>query len=121
MSAMNLPSEPVDREVIGEVERELRADLHQVQAAMKDLTHQHQRALAMRRIFEHDPLTRERFNLLHDHIDQYPGKMATLREEERLLTRWLERCRTLLDEQRPGGHLLLDALQEAAERDESVS
>ncbi|HYM49253.1 MAG TPA: hypothetical protein VET65_01660 [Candidatus Limnocylindrales bacterium] len=92
------PQEPVQRDALREVEGDLRAELHQVRAQMKELTHQHQRAVAMRRIFEHDPLTRERFTMLHDNIDQYPGKMAELREQERLLTRWLDRCRALLSE-----------------------
>jgi hypothetical protein len=91
-------AEPIEPDIVREVERDLRAELHQVQAVMNELTHQHKRALAMRRIFEHDPLTRDRFSLLHDHIDQYPGKMAELREQERLLTGWLERSRGLLDD-----------------------
>jgi hypothetical protein len=85
-------------EVVREVEGDLRAELHQVHAQMRELTHQHQRAVTMRRVFEHDPLTRERFTMLHDNIEQYPGKMAELREQERLLIRWLDRCRSLLNE-----------------------
>ena len=95
---METPQEPLHPEVVRELEGDLRAELHQVRAQMKELTHLHQRAMAMRRIVEHDPLTRERFTMLHDNIDQYPGKMAELREQERLLTRWLDRCRSLLNE-----------------------
>jgi len=64
---------------------------------MAELTREHKRALALKQIFGMDPLTRDRFNHLHANIDQYPGKMAELREEERLLTRWLDRCRDLLE------------------------
>jgi hypothetical protein len=94
---MESTEERILPEVVREVEGDLRAELHQVHAQMRELTHQHHRARAMRRIFEHDPLTRERFTMLHDHIEQYPGKMAELREQERLLVRWLDRCRLLLD------------------------
>jgi hypothetical protein len=45
-----------------------------------------------------DPLTRDRFNHLHANIDQFPGKMAELQEEERLLTRWLDRCSDLISQ-----------------------
>jgi len=67
---------------------------------MAELTRQNKRALALKAIYGADPLTRERFNLLHDHVDQYLGKMAELREEERLLTRWLDRCGELIQASR---------------------
>ena len=95
---MDSAEERVLPEIVREVEGDLRAELHQVHAQMRELTHQHHRAMALRRIFEHDPLTRERFTMLHDNIEQYPGKMAELREQERLLSRWLDRCRGLLNE-----------------------
>jgi hypothetical protein len=64
---------------------------------MAELTREHKRARVLKEIFGVDPLTRDRFNLLHANIDQFPGKMAELQEEERLLTRWLDRCRDLLE------------------------
>lgn len=95
---MEASQEALQPGVVREVEGDLRAELLEVRTQMEKLTHQHQRAVVMRRIFEHDPLTRDRFNMLHEHIDQYPGKMAELREQERLLTRWLDRCHAILDD-----------------------
>lgn len=89
---LSLPSDP---ELLGEVEHDLRTELERTQAEMAALTREHQRALLLKRIYEHDALTRERFNTLHTNIDQYPGKLAALREEERLLRGWLARCRAL--------------------------
>jgi hypothetical protein len=88
-------STPFDPAVLAEVERDLRAELDRAQAAMAGLTRDHERAVLLKRIYEHDPITRERFTLLHDNIDAYPGKMAALREEERLLSSWLARCQAL--------------------------
>jgi len=81
--------------LLGEIERDLRTELERTQAEMAALTREHQRALLLKRIYEHDALTRERFNTLHSNIDQYPGKLAALREEERLLRGWLARCHAL--------------------------
>ena len=87
--------ERVDAVVVAEVERDLRAELERTQSQMAGLTREHERAVVLKRIYEHDPITRERFTLLHENIDAYPGKMAALREEERLLSGWLARCQAL--------------------------
>lgn len=84
-----------DPSLVAEIERDLRAELERTQAEMAALTRDHERALLLKQIYGHDPLTRERFNLLHANIDQYPGKLAALREEERLLSGWLARCQAL--------------------------
>ncbi len=89
--------EPIDTEIVRDIAADMRGELDRIQEQMAELNRDHQRALALRRIFGTDPLTRDRFNQLHDNIEQYPGKMAELREEERLLTRWLDRCRDLLE------------------------
>jgi len=85
-------SDSIDPSVIAEVEADLRAQLDWVHEQMRTLTRKHQRAVLLKRIYGGDPLTRERFNMLTTNIDEYPGKMAELREDERLLTRWLDRC-----------------------------
>ena len=90
--------ESTDLEIVREIAADLRGQLDQVEDQMATLTTENKRALVMRQIFDGDPLTRERFNMLHAAIDQYPGKMAELREEQRLLARWLERCRALLQD-----------------------
>jgi len=87
--------QPVDPAILADVERDLRAELERTQAAMASLTQEHERAALLKRIYEHDPITRERFTLLHENIDAYPGKMAALREEERLVSSWLARCQAL--------------------------
>jgi len=87
--------QPVDPVVVAEVERDLRAELERTQSQMASLTREHERAAVLKRIYEHDPITRERLTLLHENIDAYPGKMAALREEERLLSGWLARCQAL--------------------------
>ncbi len=84
--------ESIDPGVVAEVEADLRAQLDGVHEQMRTLTRKHQRAVLLKRIYGGDPLTRERFNVLTTNIDEYPGKMAELREEEQLLTRWLHRC-----------------------------
>lgn len=84
-------------EALHDVQRDLEGELAAVRTRMTELTHAHQRALAMREIVARDPLTRDRFAHLHENIDLYPGRMAELREHERLLQRWLDRCRQLLD------------------------
>ena len=89
--------ESIDQEIVRDIAADMRGELDRIQEQMAELNREHQRAVALKEIFGSDPLTRERFNHLHDHIDQFPGKMAELREEERLLTRWLDRCRDLLD------------------------
>ena len=89
-------SDSVDIEIVRDIAADLRGELDRIQEQMADLTREHKRALALKQIFGVDPLTRDRFNHLHANIDQYPGKMAELREEERLLTRWLDRCRDLI-------------------------
>jgi hypothetical protein len=89
--------EPIDTEIVRDVAADMRGELDRVQEQMAELTREHERARALKRIFGNDPLTRDRFNHLHANIDQYPGKMAELQEEERLLTRWLDRCRDLLE------------------------
>jgi len=89
--------ESIDQEIVRDIAADMRGELDRIQEQMAELSREHLRALALKAIFGADPLTRERFNHLHDHIDQFPGKMAELREEERLLTRWLDRCRDLLD------------------------
>jgi hypothetical protein len=88
--------EPIDLEVLRDIAADMRGELDRVEEQMAELTREHKRALALKQIFGVDPLTRDRFNLLHANIDQYPGKMAELREEERLLNRWLDRCQDLL-------------------------
>lgn len=88
--------EAIDIDILREVAADLRGELDRVQEQMAELTREHQRAVALKQIFGLDPLTRERFNHLHANIDQYPGKMAELREQERLLNRWLDRSRDLL-------------------------
>ena len=93
---MGEQSDFVDTEVLRDVAAELRGELDRVQEQMAELASEHKRALVLKQIFGLDPLTRDRFNHLHANIDQYPGKIAELREEERLLTRWLDRCRDLL-------------------------
>ncbi len=85
-----------DPEVFREIAAELQAELERIQAQMRELTKAHQRALALRMIYDRDPLTRERFAMLHTNIEEYPGRLAALREDERLLTGWLERCRDML-------------------------
>jgi hypothetical protein len=89
--------EELDREVVRDIAADMRGELDRVEEQMAELTREHKRALALKQIFGADPLTRDRFNHLHANIDQFPGKMAELREEERLLTRWLDRCRDLLE------------------------
>lgn len=89
--------ERIDTEILRDIAADLRGELDRVQEQMAELTHEHKRALALKQVFGVDPLTRDRFNHLHANIDQYPGKMAELREEERLLTRWLDRCRDMLE------------------------
>jgi len=89
--------ERIDTEVLRDIAADMRGELDRVQEQMAELTREHKRAMVLKRIFGVDPLTRDRFNLLHANIDQYPGKMAELQEEERLLTRWLDRCRDLLE------------------------
>ena len=85
-----------DIEVVRDIAADLRGELDRVEEQMAELTREHKRALALKQIFGLDPLTRDRFNHLHANIDQFPGKMAELREEERLLSRWLDRCRDML-------------------------
>jgi hypothetical protein len=85
----------IDATLVGEIERDLRGELERTQAEMASLTRDHERAVVLKQIYEHDPLTRDRYTLLHNNIDQYPGKMAALREEERLLSGWLARCQAL--------------------------
>jgi hypothetical protein len=89
--------EPIDLEIVRDIAADMRGELDRVEEQMAELTREHKRALALKQIFGVDPLTRDRFNHLHANIDQFPGKMAELREEERLLTRWLDRCRDLLE------------------------
>ena len=90
--------EGLDAHVVREIEAELHSELAKVEAQMEALMHEHQRALVLKKIYEGDPITRERFNLLSAGIDQYPGRLAALREEERLLNGWLVRCRALLED-----------------------
>ena len=95
---MNLVQpEPIDTEIVRDVAADMRGELDRVQEQMAELTREHKRAQTLKQIFGLDPLTRDRFNHLHANIDQFPGKMAELEEEERLLTRWLDRCRDLLE------------------------
>ena len=89
--------ERIDMEILRDVAADMRGELDRVQEQMAELTREHARARVLKQIFGVDPLTRDRLNLLHANIDQYPGKMAELQEEERLLTRWLDRCRDLLE------------------------
>jgi hypothetical protein len=93
---MNTELDQLDPETLRDVAADMRSELDRVQEQMAELTRQNKRALVLKAIYGADPLTRERFNLLHDHVDQFNGKMAELREEERLLTRWLDRCGELL-------------------------
>ena len=85
-------------EAFQDVQRDLEGELAAVRTRMAELTHAHQRALALREIVARDPLTRDRFAHLHENIDLYSGRMAELREQERLLQRWVDRCRQLLDQ-----------------------
>src|ERR1700730_475884 len=89
--------ERIDMEILRDIAADMRGDLDRVQEQMAELTREHNRAKVLKEIFRADPLTRDRFNLLHANIDQFPGKMAELQEGERLLTRWLDRCRDLLE------------------------
>ncbi len=89
--------ERVDMEILRDVAADMRGELDRVQEQMAELSNEHARAVVLKQIFRMDPLTRDRFSYLHANIDQFPGKMAELREEERLLTRWLDRCRELLE------------------------
>lgn len=93
---MNTEFERLDPEVLLDVAADMRSELDRIQEQMAELARLNKRALALKAIYGSDPLTRERFNLLHDHVDQFAGKMAELREDERLLTRWLDRCGELL-------------------------
>jgi len=90
-------TEPIDTEIVRDIAADMRGELDRIQEQMAELTREHKRAQALKQIFGLDPLTRDRFNHLHANIDQYPGKMAELEEEERLLSRWLDRCRDLLE------------------------
>ena len=90
--------EPIDPEIVRDIAADLRGELDRIQEQMADLTNEHKRAVPLKHIFGLDPLTRDRFNHLHANIDQYPGKMAELREEERLLSRWLDRCSDLIQQ-----------------------
>jgi hypothetical protein len=90
--------EPIDTEILRDIAADMRGELDRVQEQMAELNREHKRAVTLKEIFGMDPLTRDRFNHLHANIDQYPGKMAELREEERLLSRWLDRCRDLLED-----------------------
>jgi hypothetical protein len=81
--------------ILAEVESDLNAQLDRVRAEMARLSRRHERALVLKEIYGSDPLTRERFNTLQTDIDEYPGRIAELREEERLLGRWLDRSRAL--------------------------
>jgi len=95
---MNLVQpEPIDTEIVRDIAADMRGELDRVQEQMAELARENRRAQTLKEIFGLDPLTRDRFNHLHANIDQYPGKMAELQEEERLLTRWLDRCRDLLE------------------------
>ena len=87
----------LDTEIVRDIAADMRGELDRVEEQMAELTREHRRALALKQIFGVDPLTRDRFNHLHANIDQYPGKIAELHEEERLLNRWLDRCRDLLE------------------------
>jgi hypothetical protein len=89
--------ERIDKEILRDVAADMRGELDRIQEQMAELTREHKRATVLKAIFGVDPLTRDRFNLLHANIDQFPGKMAELQEEERLLTRWLDGCRDLLE------------------------
>ena len=89
--------EPIDLETLRDIAADMRGELDRVEEQMAELTREHTRARALKQIFGVDPLTRDRFNHLHANIDQFPGKMAELREEERLLNRWLDRCHDLLE------------------------
>jgi len=89
------PHEPIDPAVIAEVESDLRAQLDFVHEQIRTLTRNHQRAVFLKQVYAGDPLTRERFNWLAANIEEYRGKVAELKEEERLLTGWLDRSRQL--------------------------
>jgi hypothetical protein len=89
--------EEIDSEILRDIAADMRGELDRIQEQMAELIHEHKRAIVLKEIFGVDPLTRDRFNHLHANIDQYRGKMAELQEEERLLTRWLDRCRDLLE------------------------
>jgi predicted nucleic acid-binding Zn-ribbon protein len=87
--------ETFDPQLRQEIEADLRAQLERVRDQMQSLTRRQQRAALLKEIYGLDPLTRERFNELHGDLDQFPGKIAELREEERLLAAWLERSQNL--------------------------
>jgi len=89
--------EPIDMEILLDVAADMRGELDRVEEQMAELSKEHARAVVLKQIFRMDPLTRDRFNYLHANIDQFAGKMAELREEQRLLTGWLDRCRELLE------------------------
>lgn len=85
----------MDPGILAEVESDFGAQLDRARAEMARLMRRHERALVLKEIYGPDPLTRERFNTLQTDIDEYPGRIAELREEERLLARWLDRSRAL--------------------------
>jgi hypothetical protein len=89
--------EQIDMEILRDIAADMRGELDRIQEQMAELIREHKRAIVLKQIFGVDPLTRDRFNHLHANIDQYRGKMAELQEEERLLSRWLDRCRDLLE------------------------
>jgi hypothetical protein len=86
------PSDSVTREIL----EELRQQLAHVRAEIAELHKNHARALILQRVYEGDPVTRERFAFLHAHIQEFPGRMASLREDERLLQRWVARAQVLV-------------------------
>ncbi len=87
--------EPIDPGVLQEVREELEKQLAGVRAALDDLHQHHQRALVLQRLYDGAPVTHERFAYLQANIQGYAARLAALREEERLLARWIERARKI--------------------------
>ncbi len=68
--------ERIDMEILRDIAADMRGELDRVQEQMAELAREHKRARVLKQIFGVDPLTRDRFNLLHANIDQFPGKRA---------------------------------------------
>ncbi len=95
MSALPQPELP-DPVVAREILEDMRQQLARVRAEMAELHQNHARALVLQRVYEGDPVTRERFAFLHANIQEYPSRLAALREEERLLQRWVARAQAIV-------------------------
>jgi len=87
--------EPIDPGVLRDVVEELEEQLVGVRTALDDLHRHHERALVLQRLYDGAPVTHERLAYLQANIQGYAARHAALREEERWLTRWIDRARTI--------------------------